>query len=63
MVRSYPVDRVIGHYPLRQYLVSAPGGRWQTLEASWDPRTNDWFNVYGDEDRQPGEWGHWTGAA
>ncbi|MCC7377087.1 MAG: tetratricopeptide repeat protein [Verrucomicrobiales bacterium] len=61
VARSYPVDRVIGHHPLRQYLVSAPGGRWQTLEASWDPRTNDWFNVYGGEDRQPGEWGHWTG--
>jgi predicted ATP-dependent protease len=56
-----PVARVIGHHPLRQYLVEAPGGRWQTLEASWDPRTNDWFNVYGDEDRQPGEWGHWSG--
>ncbi len=55
------VERVIGHAPLRQYLVSEPGGRWQTLEASWDPRTNEWFNVYGEEDRQPGEWGHWTG--
>ncbi|MFM1942920.1 MAG: hypothetical protein RI897_1902 [Verrucomicrobiota bacterium] len=54
-------DRVIGHYPLRQFLVSAPGGRWQTLEASYDPVTNEWFNVYGEEDRRPGEWGHWTG--
>lgn len=56
-----PVARVIGHHPLRQYLVEEPGGRWQTLEASWDPRTNEWFNVYGNEDRRPGEWGHWTG--
>ncbi len=55
------VARVIGHNPLRQFLVEKPGGRFQTLEASWDPRTNDWFNVYGSEDRQPGEWGHWTG--
>lgn len=58
---SFRVDRVIGHHPLRQYLIPEEGGRWQTLEASWDPRTNDWFNVYGSEDRQPGEWGHWTG--
>lgn len=57
----WPVDRVIGHSPLRQYLVDFGGGRWQTLEASWDPRSNVWFNVYGQEDRQPGEWGHWTG--
>src|SRR6266545_5691764 len=55
------VTRVIGHDPLRQFLVALPGGRWQALEAAWDPRTNTWFNVYGSEDRQPGEWGHWSG--
>src|SRR5262249_35115666 len=38
-----------------------PGGRDQTLEASYDPGRGEWFDVYGDEDRQPGEWGHWTG--
>jgi Flp pilus assembly protein TadD len=55
------VDRIIGHSPLRQMLVPSPGGRWQTAEATWDPHTNEWFNVYGTEDRQPGEWGHWSG--
>ena len=54
-------ERVIGVSPLRQFLVPAPGGRFQTLEASYDPHKNEWFNVYGDEDRKPGEWGHWTG--
>jgi tetratricopeptide (TPR) repeat protein len=58
---SYGVARVIGRTPVRQFLVPFPGGRLQTLEASYDPRSNDWFNVYGNEDRQPGEWGHWTG--
>ncbi len=53
--------RVIGNTPLRQFLVEAPGGRLQVLEASYDPVTNEWFNVYGTEDRQPGEWGHWSG--
>lgn len=55
------VVRVIGNDPLRQFLVAAPGGRLQTLEAAYDPYRNEWFNVYGDEDRKPGEWGHWTG--
>ncbi len=55
------VDRVIGEDPLWQFLVPFPGGRWQTLEASYDPHSNAWFNVFGQEDRQPGEWGHWTG--
>jgi len=53
--------RVIGHNPLRQFLVTAPGGRLQVTEAAYDPISNEWFNVYGDEDRRPGEWGHWTG--
>lgn len=58
---THAVARVIGNDPLRQFLVSFPGGRFQTLEASYDPHTNEWFNVYGHEDRKPGEWGHWTG--
>jgi len=53
--------RVIGEAPLRQFLVPMAGGRLQTLEASYDPHKNEWFNVYGNEDRKPGEWGHWTG--
>jgi tetratricopeptide (TPR) repeat protein len=55
------VARVIGEDPLRQFLLPFSGGRYQVQEASYDPRSNQWFNVYGGEDRQPGEWGHWTG--
>ena len=54
-------ERVIGVDPLRQFLVTAPGGRYQVTEIAYDPRSNQWFNIYGEEDRQPGEWGHWTG--
>ncbi len=59
--KAYPVERVIGHDPLRQFLVQGAGGRLHTLEATWDPHKSEWFNVYGNEDRKPGEWGHWTG--
>jgi tetratricopeptide (TPR) repeat protein len=58
---AWPVERVIGVDPLRQFLTPAPGGRLQTLEASFDPHKDQWFNVYGNEDRRFGEWGHWTG--
>jgi tetratricopeptide (TPR) repeat protein len=58
---SYALERVIGEDPLRQFLVRFPGGRFQALEAAFDPHSNQWFNVYGNEDRKPGEWGHWTG--
>ncbi len=57
----FPVERVIGVDPLRQFLVAAPGGRWQVTELAADPARVEWFDVYGAEDRQPGEWGHWTG--
>jgi tetratricopeptide (TPR) repeat protein len=56
-----PVARVIGEDPLRQFLIALPGGRYQVQEASYAPRSNEWFNVFGNEDRQPGEWGHWLG--
>jgi tetratricopeptide (TPR) repeat protein len=60
-VKGYPVSRVIGHDPIRQFLVAGERGRLHAMEACFDPKLREWFNVYGDEDRQPGEWGHWTG--
>jgi tetratricopeptide (TPR) repeat protein len=60
-VEPHPIERAIGHDPLRQYLVPGERGRLQTLELAFDPHRGDWFDIYGDEDRKPGEWGHWTG--
>lgn len=57
----FPVERILAENPLRQMLVEFPGNRLQVTEAAWDPRSNEWFNVYGEEDRKPGEWGQWTG--
>jgi predicted CXXCH cytochrome family protein len=59
--QTFIPDREIGVDPVRQFLIGAPGGRWQATELAWDPHQQDWFDVYGNEDRQPGEWGHWTG--
>jgi len=58
---TFEVERVIGETPIRQYLVRFPRGLLQAVDLSHDPHKNEWFNVFGDEDRQPGEWGHWTG--
>jgi tetratricopeptide (TPR) repeat protein len=60
-VEPFPVARVLGVSPLRQFLVPFPGGRFQMTELAFDPQHPDWFDVYGEEDRKPGEWGHWTG--
>ncbi|HMJ90147.1 MAG TPA: ammonia-forming cytochrome c nitrite reductase subunit c552 [Candidatus Acidoferrum sp.] len=59
--KAFALDRVIGVDPLIQYLVPEKGGRFQVTELAFDPHKREWFDVYGDEDRKPGEWGHWTG--
>lgn len=59
--RAYPVKRIIGHDPLRQFLIPAPGGRLQTCDVSWDPHKKELFDVYGEGVRLPGDWGAWTG--
>lgn len=51
---------VLAIEPLRQMVIPFPGGRYQATEMAYDPGQGDWFNVYGDEDRQPHEWGFWT---
>ncbi len=54
-------DLVLGSKPLWQPLLPAPGGRWQPHELAFDSVKKEWFNVFGTEERRPGEWGHWTG--
>ena len=60
-IQPFVAERVLGVSPLRQFIIKFDRGRYQLTEVAVDSRTNDWFDVYGDEDRQPGEWGHWTG--
>jgi predicted CXXCH cytochrome family protein len=52
---------ILGQKPAWQPLVPFPGGRWQPHEQAFDPARREFFNVFGSEGRQPGEWGHWTG--
>ena len=53
--------RVLGHDPLRQFLFETAPGRLQANEMAYDPHNDQWFNVFADENRVAGEWGHWTG--
>lgn len=58
---SVPPELVLGQKPSWQPLVPAPGGRWQPHEQAFDPLKREFFNVFGGENRRPGEWGHWSG--
>ncbi|MSU49073.1 MAG: tetratricopeptide repeat protein [Opitutus sp.] len=57
----YVADFALGYKPLRQYIVPAGNGRYQAAELTFDPAKKEWFNVFGDERRHPGEWGYWRG--
>jgi len=59
--QPFEVTRVIGVDPLLQFLIPFGDGRLQASELCFDPNHPGWFDVYGEEDRRPGEWGHWTG--
>jgi len=60
--RSVAPVRTLGVDPLWQYLVPMGRGRLQVTQTAWDPARKEFFDVFGD-DREPGEWGHWTGGA
>jgi predicted CXXCH cytochrome family protein len=53
--------RTIGVPPVVQFLVPGQGGRLQVTSMAYDPDKAEWFDVFGEE-RQAGEWGHWTGG-
>lgn len=63
---EYAIDYTFGVYPLQQYLVAFPGGRWQALPVAWDTRPKEeggqrWFHLYPDEKIPAGDELHWTG--
>lgn len=50
----------IGYRPLIQYVLDFGKGRYQVPDAAWDPVKQEWFSMFGTDQRQPHEWGHWT---
>ena len=64
--QDYDIGYTFGVYPLQQYLVAFPGGRFQALGIAWDSRSKDlggqrWFHLYPDRPPLPGDPLHWTG--
>ncbi len=60
------IEYTFGVYPLQQYLVAFPGGRYQALTMAWDSRPKAdggqrWFHLQPDEPGPPGDPLHWTG--
>jgi predicted CXXCH cytochrome family protein len=65
-LHEYPIAYTFGIYPLQQYLIAFPGGRYQALGIAWDSRPKDqggqrWFHLYPGQQLKPGDPLHWTG--
>jgi Flp pilus assembly protein TadD len=65
-LHDYKIAYTFGVYPLQQYLVAFPGGRYQALGVAWDSRPKEqggqrWMQLYPYETPAPGDRLHWTG--
>ncbi|EXI79749.1 MAG: cellulose synthase subunit BcsC [Candidatus Accumulibacter appositus] len=63
---DYPISYTFGVYPLQQYLIAFPGGRYQVLPIAWDARAKSeggqrWFHLYPDQKVDHRDPLHWTG--
>ena len=66
-MEEFKVDYTFGAWPLQQYLVAFPDGKYQTLALTWDTITKSWYHmadaVYAGQDIDHTNWLHWTNQA
>jgi predicted CXXCH cytochrome family protein len=63
---DFEIRYAFGVWPLQQYLIRFPGGRYQTLGIAWDSRAKNeggqrWFPIYPNERVDPKDQLHWAG--
>lgn len=59
--KAWTAKWAVGRTPLVQYIVPAEDKGYHTPSAAWDVLKHEWFDMFGNDSRQPGDWGHWTG--
>lgn len=65
-IADFEIGYTFGIFPLQQYLIAMPGGRYQALGIAWDARSKAdggqrWYHLYPDRALKPGDPLHWTG--
>jgi predicted CXXCH cytochrome family protein len=65
-LQDFEIAYTFGVYPLQQYLIGFPGGRYQMLGIAWDSRPREqggqrWFHLYPDQHLTHQDPLHWTG--
>ncbi len=63
---DYEIGYTFGVYPLQQYLIAFPGGRYQALSIAWDARPKEkggqrWFHLQPERRVEHKDALHWTG--
>lgn len=66
-LENFQIRYTFGVYPLQQYLIAFPDGRYQALSIAWDSRPEKeggqrWFHLYPDEQIKADDSLHWTGS-
>ncbi len=59
--QTWEARYALGRTPLVQYLIPAADGGYHTTSAAWDVFKREWFDVFGNDARPEGNWGHWRG--
>ena len=59
---EFEITHTFGWYPLQQYLVPFPDGRYQCLPIAWDVDEKRWYHLYRDPPIAPDDWLYWTNA-
>ncbi len=65
-LHDYEVAYTFGIYPLQQYLLKFPDGKYQVPDIAWDSRSKEeggqrWYHIHEDEVIKAGDVLHWTG--
>jgi predicted CXXCH cytochrome family protein len=68
-LQEFEITYTFGFYPLQQYLIAFPDGRYQALNVVWDSRPQAeggqrWYHLYAEDDDPVlhDDMVHWTGA-
>jgi len=57
---DFEIAYTFGVYPLQQYLVPFPGGKFQCLSIAWDVEKKEWYRLPPFDVAGPTDWLHWT---
>ncbi|MEA3419500.1 MAG: multiheme c-type cytochrome, partial [Campylobacterota bacterium] len=65
-LQDFEVAYTFGIYPLQQYLLKFPDGKYQVPDIAWDSRSKEeggqrWYHIHKDEVIKAGDVLHWTG--